>query len=72
MKKTLFLVSILALAFWFLFLWKADAWYVRWYYKSNWTYVNSYYRTNPNVYKYDNRSRKPSQWLYNKSYYKYR
>lgn len=45
-----------------------EAGYVNGYYKSNWTYVNSYYRANPNAFKYDNKSYKPSQGLYNKSY----
>lgn len=46
----------------------AAAW-VNGYYRSNGTYVNGYYRSDPNGLRYDNYSWKPSQPLFNSSYY---
>lgn len=47
----------------------AEAVSVKGYYKSNGTYVKPYVRSAPNALKYDNYSYKPSQGLYNSSYY---
>lgn len=68
--KKLFLL-ILAIAFLLAPLAPAKAAYVRGYTRSNGTYVQPYYRSNPNGLLYDNYSYRPSQPLYNNSYYKY-
>jgi hypothetical protein len=43
--------------------------FVSGYTRSNGTYVNSYYRSRPNAYTFDNYTYRPSQNLYNPSYY---
>jgi hypothetical protein len=42
---------------------------VRGYFRSNGTYVRPHVRSNPNALKYDNYSWRPSQGLYNKSFF---
>ncbi len=70
MKKLIIIISFFIVALFSAS--KAEAYYVRGYYRSNGTYVSGYQRSMPNAYTYDNYSyTKPSYsngYGYNKSY----
>lgn len=65
-KKTLALILCLVILFGIVA--EVSAGWVKGYWRGS-TYVEPYYRSRPNAYKFDNYGYKPSQGLYNKSYY---
>jgi len=73
MKKSLFVVAFLLAIISPAFASNAEARVtsVCGYFKSNGSYVSPYLRTSPNRYKFDNYSYRPSQGLFNKSYYRW-